>query len=178
TFILMNNPFLSTENIYGEDLYSDPDKDFEILDDISIGDNPESLKQTTTTPSSSTCSASNVDNNIYNNSHDIHFDKAAVEMAKLYANSTSHIMQEQGQEVDINWLASELDTISNEESAWKIDSHQEIELNIELSSSRIKYVNNTCIIIDDLNGTSQRCSHSVSKPLRQLGGIWELDFET
>ncbi|CAG8760760.1 19395_t:CDS:2, partial [Gigaspora margarita] len=157
----MNNPFLSNKNIYSEVSCSDPDKDFEILDDISIGNNSESLKQkTTTVPSSSTCSTNNADNNIYDSLYDIHFDKTAVEMAKLYANSTS--------QTDINWLASELDTISNEESSWNINNYQENELDIELSSSRTKYINSTCILIDDLNGTSQRCSQSISKPLRQL----------
>ncbi|CAG8725840.1 36093_t:CDS:2, partial [Racocetra persica] len=144
-----------------------------------VGDNSESLKQqTTAAPSSSIYSTSNVDNDIYDNLYNIYFDQTAIEMAKLFADSTLQVMQEQGQEVNINWLASELDTISNEKLSWKVNNHQENELNIELSSSHIKYVNSTYIIIDDLNRTSQRCSHSVSKPLKQLGGIWELDFET
>ncbi|CAG8711391.1 5855_t:CDS:1, partial [Gigaspora margarita] len=43
----------------------DPNKDFKILDDINIGDISKSFKQqTTTVPSSYTCSTSNIENNV------------------------------------------------------------------------------------------------------------------
>ncbi|CAG8441555.1 4409_t:CDS:1, partial [Scutellospora calospora] len=54
----MNNTILSIENIYDEVLCSDPDKDYEVLDD-SIGDDSESLKQLTTPFLSSAHSTSN-----------------------------------------------------------------------------------------------------------------------
>ncbi|CAG8492901.1 23823_t:CDS:2, partial [Racocetra persica] len=144
------------ENICGEISYNDPNKDFEILDDVSIKNNSESFKQLTTPLLSSAYNTSNR-SDIYNNLYDLYFDKTAIKMAKKYANLISQATQEQIEE--------------------ESDSHQESELNIELSSSKIKYINQAYIIIDKLDGKLQRCSHNVSKPLRQLGGGAVLPFD-
>ncbi|CAG8649084.1 12903_t:CDS:2, partial [Dentiscutata erythropus] len=55
-------------------------------------------------------------------------------IAKLYANSLSQVIQKQNQETDINWLVSDLDMISNEESLWNIYNYQENKLDIKLNS--------------------------------------------
>ncbi|CAG8658972.1 11917_t:CDS:2, partial [Racocetra persica] len=146
-------------------LCSNPNKDFEILDGISVEDNLKSLKQQiTAAPSSSTYSTSNVDNNIYDNSYNIYFDQTAVEIAKLFANSISQVMQEQGQEADINWLASKLNTISNKESSWKVNNYQENELNIELSSSSYNGLK-VCSVFQSNDfvkqSTDQHCDDSI-----------------
>ncbi|CAG8830899.1 8230_t:CDS:2, partial [Gigaspora margarita] len=117
---------------YRETLCNDPNKDFEILDYISIRDNSESLEQPT--PSlSSKYSTSNTESdiNLYDSSYDIQFDTSAIGLAKAYANSSSTSMQERDNKIDINWLAQDLD----------------------------------------------RYPHSVEKLLKQLRGIWELDFD-
>ncbi|CAG8487816.1 2182_t:CDS:2 [Dentiscutata heterogama] len=100
-----------------ETLCNDPDKNFEILDYVSIGDNSESFEQPT--PSlSSKCSTSNTKSNInlYDSSYDIQFDISAIGLAKAYANSLSTTIQEQDNEIDINWLAQDLDVASDKES--------------------------------------------------------------
>ncbi|CAG8768609.1 14510_t:CDS:1, partial [Racocetra persica] len=174
----MNDLILNGGNIDEEVFCNDPDKDFEILDDFSIGDNSESLEQPTTSSLSSVHSLNNVDNKIQNNLCNLHFDKTAVEVAKAYANSASQIIQEQYEEVDVNWLSPELNATIDSDSLWEGVDHQESEFDIELNSVKVKYVNSTCVIIDNSNGKLQQCSEPVSKPLRQLGGVWELDFET
>ncbi|CAG8855123.1 38808_t:CDS:1, partial [Gigaspora margarita] len=99
-------------------------------------------------------------------------------LAKAYANSSSTTMQERDNEIDINWLAQDLDVTSDRESSWDTTIYHENELTLEFNSGGNKQINGTCIIVDDLNGTLQRCPHPVEKPLKQLGGIWELDFDT
>lgn len=61
----MDNPTLNTEENFHYDatLCSNPDKDFEVLDYVSIGDNSENLKQPMSLLSSR-YSTSNVDSNI------------------------------------------------------------------------------------------------------------------
>jgi len=173
----MNNP--TGIYHYGETLCNDPDKDFEILDYVSIGDNSESLEQPTPSLLSKySTSSTESDINLYDSSYDIQFDTSAIGLAKAYANSSSTTMQERDNEIDINWLAQDLDVTSNRESSWDTTICHENELTLEFNSGGIKQLNGTCIIVDDLNGTLQRCPHPVEKPLKQLGGIWELDFDT
>ncbi|CAG8534244.1 17592_t:CDS:1, partial [Cetraspora pellucida] len=172
----MNNP--TGIYHYGETLCNDPDKDFEILDYVSIGDNSESLEQPTSSllsKYSTSCTENDI--NLYDSSHDIQFNTSAIGLAKAYANSSSTTMQERDNEIDINWLAQDLDVTSNSESSWDTTICHENELTLEFNSGGVKQLNETCIIVDDLNGTLQRCPHPAEKPLKQLGGIWELDFD-
>ncbi|CAG8735857.1 630_t:CDS:2, partial [Racocetra persica] len=129
--------------------------DFEILDDSSIGCNSESLEQAATSSLSSIYSANNTDSNInlYDNSYDLQFDKTAIKMAKAYASLSSKTIQEHVREIDINWLAQDLDSTSNRESLWEATTNYENELNIKLNSGDIKHLNRTCIIVDNSNET-------------------------
>ncbi|CAG8486417.1 17628_t:CDS:2, partial [Racocetra persica] len=104
----MNNP--AGIYHYRETLCNDPDKDFEILDYVSIEYNSESLEQPTPSLLSKySTSNTEIDINIYDSSYDIQFDTSAIGLAKAYANSSSTTIQEQDNEIDINWLAQDLD---------------------------------------------------------------------
>ncbi|CAG8693381.1 1506_t:CDS:1, partial [Cetraspora pellucida] len=154
-------------NICEEVVYNDPDKDFEILDD---GDNSGSLSESTSNLSSTyNTNITNVDANIY----DLHFDKTAIEVARVYANSASQTLQEQVEETGIDWLEPDLDTASSGEPLWEVDGYQEDELEMKIGSKNTKQPYSTCVLLDDSNGILQRCSKPTHRPLKQLVGIWD-----
>ncbi|CAJ0749971.1 4443_t:CDS:2, partial [Entrophospora sp. SA101] len=49
----------------------------------------------------------------------------------------------------------------------------------EIVESKKKTIddNDRCVIVDLVNGKLQRCKNTIFRPLRQLLGIWELDFD-
>ncbi|CAG8739612.1 22975_t:CDS:2, partial [Racocetra persica] len=124
----MNNLISNTINTY-----NDPDKDFKILDD---GNNSGSFDEQQTS-SLSTHSTNNTENNI--NLYDLHVDGTAIEIARIYANSASQTIQEQVEETNIDWLTSELDTVSSKESLYETDSYRD-EVDIEIDTTNTKNI--------------------------------------
>ncbi|CAG8724013.1 19157_t:CDS:1 [Dentiscutata erythropus] len=97
----MNNSILNGKSI-GEIVCNNPNKDFEILNDFSIGDSFESLDQPTMFSLSSVYSLNNIDNKVYDNLYNLQFDNMAIDVAKAYADSILQIIHEQYNEDDKN----------------------------------------------------------------------------
>ncbi|CAG8528590.1 4933_t:CDS:1, partial [Scutellospora calospora] len=83
-------------NICEEVVYNNFDKDFEIFDN---GDNSKNLdKSVSTLLLTYNTNTMNINANIY----DLHFDDMAIEVARVYANSVSQILQKQVEETGID----------------------------------------------------------------------------
>ncbi|CAG8677961.1 6039_t:CDS:1 [Ambispora gerdemannii] len=99
-------------NLLDDYCYSDPDKDYEILDDSDDNYNYEELSDLSTT---FTSTASNTINNSSEDPiYEFKFDKFALNHAKKFV---QNIETEENQ---IDWLASDIDTdtISENDSIW------------------------------------------------------------
>ncbi|CAJ0922656.1 12234_t:CDS:2 [Entrophospora sp. SA101] len=132
--------------------YDDPDKEYETLDDDTYTDN-------FSIPTSSTMtSLINTDQNSYC----IDFNEE----------SLSNI------ENDIDWLSSDFDVQSDVGSLWT-STIDEFEDSVHMLSEEKKTINDNdrCVIVDLVNGKLQRCKNTIFRPLHQLLGIWELDFD-
>ncbi|CAG8568594.1 169_t:CDS:1 [Ambispora gerdemannii] len=83
------------------------------------------------------------------------------------------------EEASINWLASDINCQSEVEST-RIISTSETEdtdycYDIDNTSIKVEeFVQ--CVIVDIINNKVQRYTNSVSRPIKQLQGTWELDF--
>ncbi|CAG8480772.1 25624_t:CDS:2 [Dentiscutata erythropus] len=166
----INNEFLDYE--YFE--YQDPDFDYEILDD-----NESYLENTSEIPSSpkTTTDESVTTDNEYANGFT--FDERALSHAKNFAASSIEDLEQD--EKDINWLTLDNNLQSEVESMWTLPTDNsniiDYEIGGEINTNNLSKSNEQCVIIDYAEGRFQRCLNLVSRPLKQLIGIWELDFQ-
>ncbi|CAG8651786.1 13509_t:CDS:2, partial [Ambispora gerdemannii] len=152
--------------------YHDPDIDYEILDD-----NESYLENVSEIPTPKTITDESVttDNECIN---DITFDKRALNHAKNFAASTLEDLALEQDERDINWLTLDVDLQSEVGSMWTLPMDDSHAIDYEIGGEAdINRSNNQCVIIDYVEGHFQRCLNPVYRPIKQLMGIWELDFQ-
>ncbi|CAG8629300.1 24513_t:CDS:2 [Dentiscutata erythropus] len=127
--------------------YQDPDFDYEILDNNESY--LENISEILSTPKTTT------DESVTDNEYDgdFTFDERTLNYVKNFVASSIKILEQDG-ERDINWFMLDDD----------------LQLEVESFNER-------CIIIDYAEGHLQRCLNPVCRPLKQLVGVWELDFQ-
>ncbi|CAG8751045.1 26838_t:CDS:2, partial [Racocetra persica] len=156
--------------------YYDPDIDYEILDDNASY--LENISEIPFTPKTTTDESVTTDYECA--SRDFAFDERALNHAKNFVISTiEHLEQD---ESDINWLTPNDNLQSEVESMWTLPTDDINAIDYEIVGD--SDINNQekkkeqCVIIDYEEGRFQRCLRNTHRPIKQLMGIWELDFQT
>ena len=146
--------------------YNDPDKEHELLDNDSYTDDlSEVYKSRATSIETDQCD------------YDLDFDEVSLRNVKEYITSKSREFEED--ENDIDWLGSELDIKSETDSLWtSITDENEEDYEVKEGNININKTDSRCAIVDIVDGNLVHCSNKVFRPLRQLIGIWELDFNS
>ncbi|CAJ0829420.1 10384_t:CDS:2 [Entrophospora sp. SA101] len=147
--------------------YDDPDKEYETLDDDTYTDNFSIPTSSTTT------SLINTDQNSYC----IDFNEESLSNVKKFIENSEEFLDRKDDN-DIDWLSSDFDVQSDVGSLWA-STIDEFEDSVHMLSEEKKTIddNDRCVIVDLVNGKLQRCKNTIFRPLRQLLGIWELDFD-
>ncbi|CAJ0843959.1 2751_t:CDS:2 [Entrophospora sp. SA101] len=147
--------------------YNDPDKEYETLDDDTYTDNFSIPTSSTTT------SLINTDQNSYC----IDFNEESLSNVKKFIENSEEFLDRKDDN-DIDWLSSDFDVQSDVGSLWA-STIDEFEDSVHMLSEEKKTIddNDRCVIVDLVNGKLQRCKNTIFRPLRQLLGIWELDFD-
>ncbi|CAG8523050.1 2830_t:CDS:2 [Scutellospora calospora] len=147
------------------DTYNDPDYKYALLDDSH---SEVSCNSTTTNTTKSS--------NLVENNENFTFTKAMMNFIKAYTDSQP-TNDNNLEEININWLDSETDIISEVGSIVDFDNEKELDIEIndyEETSEPCKQ----CNVLDIKDGKIQRCLNPRFRPLKQLSGVWELDFQT
>lgn len=139
--------------------YQDPDKEYESLDNDSYTDNlSETLKSR----------ASSMETDQFD--YDLGFDETSLKNVRDYIRSES-----EDEENDVDWLESDLD-MQSEVDSWTTTNESE-GVEYEIKEENVNK-SDRCVIVDIINGNLVHCQNNVFRPLRQLVGIWELDYNS
>ncbi|CAG8700383.1 2666_t:CDS:2, partial [Cetraspora pellucida] len=170
------------KNIYFDDdlpnyEYLDPDNDYALLDEESITDSANEKFEPGTPNTNTTTTSENIDDNIITNENaDENIVIPDNYLIQDYIQTMSNIEPENF--TDIDWLSSELDDSESLLSNISTTDNDAIDYQIDDTTAGTNYSNKQCIITEIIDGKLERCSNSVARPLKQMMGIWELDFNT
>ncbi|CAG8697605.1 828_t:CDS:2, partial [Ambispora gerdemannii] len=79
---------------------------------------------------------------------------------------------------DIDWLSSELDDLESFSSNISITDKENSDYDIDESNIHIDFGNDQCVITEVIDGKLKKCSNPTFRSIKQMMGIWELDFDT
>ena len=149
--------------------FNNPDKEYEILDDGEYS-NADTFSNRPETPTTNT-----TENNDNHETHDFCLDEFAMNYAKEYA--TSMVTDFEKEEVHVDWFGSDIDIQSEVESIWTSSADDNENTDYELNGNGGN-IENQCVIIDIVDGIIQRYTNNAYRPIKQLMGVWELDYNT
>ena len=138
--------------------YSDPDKEYELLDNDSYTDNLSEIPKS---------QASSVETDQCD--YDLDFNEESLKNVKKYIELKSREFEED--ENDVDWLGSDFNIQSEVDSLWTSTTDENEEIDYEVKEGSTNKPDGKCVIVDIIDGKLVCCSNKVFDPLRQLVGI-------